>query len=134
MIKTFVEEHKNHGWNEIKIIDFETGEFTQYNTNRNIGFPFGNPYSTTVFKMGYSSVKECLKSLKERNILGYEIDHAEQKESERMGYINLGVERIKRAGRINTNDFEDVCNKLSNYGMGFCDAQNSIIECHLHNV
>ena len=133
-IKTFVEDCKNYSWNEIKIIDTETGEFTQYNTDKNIGFPFGIPCITTVLKMGYKSVDECLKTLKERNYLGYEIDNAEQKESERIGYINLGVERIKRVGRVNTKDFEDVCNKLSGYGMGFCDSQNSITACYLHSL
>ena len=133
-VKTYVKDCKNYSWNEIKIIDTETGEFTQYNTDKSIGFPFGNPCITTVFQMGYKSVDEFLKTLKERNSLGYEIDYKKQKESERIGYINLGVERIKRAGRINTNDFEDVCNKLSKYGMGFCDAQNSITACYLHNI
>ena len=133
-VKTFVKEYKNHGWNEIKVINTETGELTQYNVDDKIGFPFGAPYQTTVFEMGYTSVNECLKTLKDRNFLGYEVNHAEQKESERIGYINLGVERIKRAGRINTKDFEDVCNKLSKYGMGFCDAQNSITKCYLHNL
>jgi len=133
MIKTFVKDCKNYSWNEVKIINLETGEFTQYNTDKSIGFPFGMPYTTTVFEMGSNSVKEFLKTLKERNFLGIEVDHEEQKESERIGYINLGVERIKRAGRVNTTDFEDICNKLSKYGMGFCDAQNSIVACHLHN-
>jgi len=133
-VRTFVKEYKNHGWNEIKIIDIETGDFTQYNVCNTIGFSFGDPWKTSVFEMGYTSVKECLKTLKERNYLGYEVNYAEQKESERIGYIKLGVERIDKAGRINTKDFEDVCNKLSGYGMGFCDAQNSIIECHLHSL
>ena len=133
-IKTFVKEYKNHGWNEIKIIDFETGEFTQYNECNTIGFPFGTPYQTTVLEMGYTSVKECLKTLKERNLLGYEVDIKEQKESERIGYIKLGVERIKRAGRVNTKDFEGICDKLGGYGMGFCDSQNSITACYLHSL
>ena len=131
-IKTFVKEYKNHGWNEIKIIDFETGEFTQYNVCNTIGFPFGTPYNTTVFEMGYKSVNECLKALKERNLLGYEIEYKKQRESEKIGYINLGVERIKRAGRINTNDFEDIIKKLASYGLGFCDAQNQITSAYLH--
>jgi len=133
-IKTFVKEYKNHGWNEIKVIDFETSELTQYNVDDKIGFPFGTPYQTNIFEMGYKSVNDCLKTLKERNLLGYEIDHSEQKESERIGYINLGIERIKRVGRVNTKDFEDVCNKLSGYGMGFCDSQDSITACYLHSL
>jgi len=131
-IKTFVREYKNYGWNEIKVIDIETGDFTQYNVNCNMGFPFGTPCKTTVFEMGYKSVNECLKVLKGRNFLGYEIDRKKQMESEKIGYINLGVERIKRAGRVNTKDFEDIINKLSAYGLGFCDAQNQITSAYLH--
>ena len=133
-VKAFVKDCKNYSWNEVRIIDTETGEFTHYNTSKSIGFPFGNPYTTTVFQMGYKSVDECLKSLKKNNYLGDEIGYKEQKESERIGYIKLGMERIKRAGRVNTTDFEDICNKLNKYGMGFCDAQNSIIECHLQCI
>lgn len=51
---------------------------------------------------------------------------------ERLDLIKEGVERIKSAGRINTTDFEDICNKLADYGMGFCDAQNVITAAYLH--
>jgi len=62
------------------------------------------------------------------------IDYKEQNKDEKLRYIKLGVERIKKAGRINTTDFEDICNELSNYGMGFCDAQNVIIANYLMEV
>jgi len=75
-----------------------------------------------------------MKALKERKLLGQEIDYQEQKESERIGYIKLGIERIKRHERINTNDFEDVINKLSSYGLGFVDAQNQIISAYQHTA
>jgi hypothetical protein len=133
MLKTFKKELKNYTYNEIHIIDTDTGEFTHYMQDKNIGFIFSD-YNTDVFKMGYKSITECLKSLRERNILGQEINFEEQKESERIGYIKLGVERIKRAGRINTNDFEDVCNKLSKYGMGFVDAQNVITAVYINEL
>jgi len=134
MIKVFKKESKNYNHNEIRIINLETGDYTSYNQEKNIGFPFGIPYNTTVFKMGYKSVDECLKTLKDRNFLGCEVDFKEQKESERIGYINLGIERIKRAERINTDDFKDVVETLSKYGMGFCDAQNCIIANYLNQV
>ena len=71
---------------------------------------------------------------KERNFLGTEVNYKDQKESERIGYINLGIERIKRNNRINTKDFEDIIIKLCDYGMGFVDAQNCIIESYLHSM
>ena len=132
MIKVFKRECINY--NEVRIINIKTGEITSYHTHKDIGCPFGIPYKTTVFEMGYKSVNECLKTLKERKFLGNEVDYKEQKEVERIGYIKLGIERIKKAGRINTTDFEDICNKLSNYGMGFCDAQNVIIANYLLEV
>jgi len=133
MIKTYVKESKNSGNNEVKIINLETGAFTQYNTDGKIGFPFGNPYNTTVFEMGYKSVNDCLKTLKERNFLGYEADYRKQKESEMIGLINLGSIRIENAGRINSNDFEDITLKLSDYGLGYVDAQNQIIANYMSN-
>jgi hypothetical protein len=133
MIKTFKKELNSHDYNEIRIINLESGEFTHYFQDKNIGFIFSD-YTTTVFEMGYKSVKECIKELRSRGLLGQEVDYKEQKESERIGYIKLGVERIKRAGRVNTNDFEDVITKLSKYGMGFCDAQNVITETYLYQA
>lgn len=130
MIKIFKNERNDY--NEIRVINDETGEYTSYLQDKVIGFTY-SIYNTNIFDMGYKSAKECLKTLKERKFLGIAVDYKEQKESERIGYIKLGAERIKRAGRINTNDFEDICNKLSNYGMGFCDAQNCITEAYISN-
>lgn len=128
MLKVFKKEYQNKYY-EVKIINIETGEFTSYHQALS-GFPFGKPYNTNVFKIGYSSVKECIKELKSRGNLGQEISHEDQKQSEKIGYINLGVERIKRAKRVNTNDFEDVINKLVEYGLSYCDAQNKIIAAY----
>jgi hypothetical protein len=132
MIKAFKKELPDY--NVIKVIDLETGDYSSYHQEKSIGFPFGIPHKTTVFKMGYKSVEECLKALKERNFLGYEVDYKEQKETERIGFIRLGAERIRRAERINTNDFEDIVETLSSYGMGFCDAQNCIIATYLNEI
>lgn len=120
-----------YDWNEIRIINENTGEYKHYLQDKKVGFPFSHN-ETTVIEMGYKNVNEFIKTLKERKMLGSEIDYKEQRESERIGYINLGVERIKKNERINTNDFEDVIEKLKNYGMGFVDAQNVIIENYLY--
>lgn len=127
-------KQKRNVCNEIKIFDFENNTYTQYNTAINTGFPFGVPLITTAEQMGYKDLKECYKTLKSRNMLGIEVDYTEQKEAERIGYINLGVERIRKNNRINTNDFADVCNKLGKYGMNFVDAQDSIINAYLYNI
>lgn len=132
MIKVFKKDYKQ--WNEIKIINMETGEFTSYNQHKTIGFPFGKPYETTVQQMGYKDVKSCLKELKNRNFLGQEISYSEQMENEKNGYIKLGADRIKRHKRINTNDFKDVIEKLKNYGLGFVDAQNIITATYLNSI
>lgn len=84
--------------------------------------------------MGYDSVKACIKELKQRNFLGQEIDYTEQLKSEKIGLINLGVDRIKRHDRMNTNDFKDVIEKLSKYGLGFTDAQNQIIATYQNSL
>lgn len=121
-------------YNTIRILDFDNNTFTQYNTSTNIGFPFGIPYIATAQEMGYKDLKECYKSLKTRKILGEEIDYKEQRETERIAYIQLGVEIIKEHNRININDFADVCNKLGKYGMNFIDAQEQIIGTYLHII
>lgn len=131
MIKVFKSNHDK--WNEIRIINFETGEFTKYFQDKNIGFTFSE-YTTTVFEMGYKSVNDCIKELKHRKYLGTEIDYKEQKNSEKLGLLKLGVDRIKRNNRVNTNDFEDVINKLAAYGLNYCDAQNQIIGLYEYSL
>lgn len=52
----------------------------------------------------------------------------------RIELINEGIKRIKEADRINTNDFKDICEKMSSCGIGFVDAQNQIIVAYLNSV
>jgi hypothetical protein len=125
MIKVFKKEGYEN--DDIRIINTETGDFEHYFVDKNIGFPFSF-YKTNISDMGYDSVKTCIKTLKERNFLGKEINYNEQKESEKIGYINLGVCRLNRLGSI-----EDICNKLEQYGLSFIDVQNCIIETYLNN-
>lgn len=130
-IKVYKKERESQNWDEVKIINMETGEFTSYMQDKKLGFPFSTT-NTNITNMGYTNVKECIKTLKQRNFLGDEVDYNKQKESERLGYLNLGVRRIKNNNRINTKDFEDVIEKLSSYGMGYVDAQNQITAMYLH--
>jgi hypothetical protein len=130
-IKVYKKEKEPQGWDEVRIINMETGEFISYMQDREMGFPFSIT-NTNITDMGYTSAKECIKTLKQRKMLGNEIDYKDQKESERTGYLNLGIQRIKSNNRINTKDFEDVIEKLSSYGMGYVDAQNQITAMYLH--
>ena len=131
MLKVFKKEVNTNNSYEIRIFDMENGEFTHYFQDKTIGFTFSS-YNTTVYKMGYKSIEDCLNTFKKRGFLGKEIDYEQQKELEKIGLINLGIDRIKRKGRINTNDFTDVIEKLQKYGLGFVDAQNIIIASYLN--
>lgn len=133
MIKVYKKESSVDNNNEIRVIDFETGEFTHYLQDKSIGFIF-SVWKTNIKDMGYKTVKECIKALKQRCLLGQEVDYEEQLKSEKLGLINLGVYRIKRVDRVNTNDFKDVIEKLSKYGLGFTDAQNQIIKAYEHSL
>jgi hypothetical protein len=62
-----------NGYDEVKTVDDETGDVVKQLTSKETG-PFGEPYGYNIFKIGYSSVKEYLRTLKSRNILGEEIE------------------------------------------------------------
>jgi hypothetical protein len=132
MKKVFVQETINNNY-EVRIFNMESGEFSHYYQDKNIGFTFSE-YTTTAADMGYKSINDCLKQLKHRFDLGQEVDYQEQLRSEKIGWINLGVERIKRNKRVNTRDFEDIIQKLSKYGLGYCDAQNQIIATYEYSL
>ena len=133
MIKVFRQETSNKKYWELRIFNMENGDFHHYMQDKEIGFIFGD-YPTTVTKIGYESITDCMKELKSRKLLGTEVDYKEQRESEKIGFINLGVLRIKRKGRVNTKDFEDIIQKLSSYGLGYCDAQNMIIASYENHI
>lgn len=121
---------------QIKVIDLETNTMTLYHQDKSygLGFVFSELFTKTIQEWGYSSANDMIKKLKKRGLLTNEVDYEEQLKSEKIGFINLGVDRIKRHNRINTNDFKDVIEKLSNYGLGFVDAQNTIIASYLNSI
>lgn len=134
-MKKVFKEDKGQNY-QIKIIDLEKNTITLYSQDKNygLGFVFGKPFTQTIEEWGYKSPNDYIKKLKARGILGVEVDYEEQLRSEKIGFINLGVDRIKRHRRINTKDFEDVIKSLSKYGLGFVDAQNTIIASYLHSI
>lgn len=125
MKRAFVQEQKNHY--EVRIIDTENNTFHKHMQSKNARFPFGKPFESSMEDMGYINAKECIKSLKGRGLLGEEIALNELKEIERMGYIQLGVERLNRAGVCDCSKIIDICENLAHYGMSYIDAQNQII-------
>lgn len=121
----FIQEYKNHY--EVRIIDDVNNTFHKHMQSKNARFPFGKPFDSSIEDMGYKSAKECIKNLKSRGLLGEEIALNELKEIERMGCIQLGVERLNRAGVCDCSKIIDVCENLARYGMNYIDAQEQII-------
>ena len=119
---------------EIRIFDLDNNTFTFYYHSKNLGFKFGVEKSFLIEEMGYKSIKHMIKELKKRNLLGTEISHQELFDLEKIGYIKLGADRIKRAGRINAADFKDVIEKLKKYGIDPAASQKMIIESYLNSV
>ena len=110
MKRVFIKEVER--MKEVTMFDLDNNTFTFYYHSKNLGFKFGVEESFSVEVMGYKSIKHMIKELKKRNLLGTEISYQELLELEKIGYIKLGADRIKRAGRINAADFQDIIKKL----------------------
>ena len=110
MKRVFIKEAER--MKEVRIFNLNDNTFTFYYHSKNLCFKFGVEKSFSVEVMGYKSIKHMIKELKKRNLLGTEISYQELLELEKIGYIKLGADRIKRAGRINAADFQDVIEKL----------------------
>ena len=132
MKRVFIKEVER--MKEVTMFDLDNNTFTFYYHSKNLGFKFGVEKSFSVEVMGYKSIKHMIKELKKRNLLGSEISCQELLELEKIGYIKLGADRIKRAGRINAADFQDVIEKLKKYGIDPAASQKMIIESYLNSV
>ena len=132
MKRVFIKEVER--MKEVRIFNLDDNTFTFYYHSKNLGFKFGVEKSFSVEVMGYKSIKHMIKELKKRNLLGTEISHQELFDLEKIGYIKLGIDRIKRAGRINIADFQDVIEKLKKYGIDPAASQKMIIESYLNSI
>ena len=132
MKRVFIKEVER--MKEVTMFDLDNNTFTFYYHSKNLGFKFGVEESFSVEVMGYKSIKHMIKELKKRNLLGTEISYQELLELEKMGYIKLGADRIKRAGRINAADFQDIIEKLKKYGIDPGAAAKMIIESYLNSI
>lgn len=92
---------------------------------------------TTVLEIqenNYFNIIEKFEEIEDlEKVIGSPEFYAKQ-ERDKNELIQQGIKRIKEAGRINTDDFEDIAYKLSTYGMGFVDAQNQITELYLYQL
>lgn len=132
MKRVFIKEAER--MKEVRIFNLNDNTFTFYYHSKNLCFKFGVEKSFPIEEMGYKSIKHMIKELKKRNLLGTEISHQELFDLEKIGYIKLGIERIKRAGRINAADFQDVIEKLKKYGIDPAASQKMIIESYLNSI
>lgn len=132
MKRVFIKEAER--MKEVRMFNLDNNTFTFYYHSKNLGFKFGVEKSFSVEVMGYKSIKHMIKELKKRNLLGAEISYQELFDLEKIGYIKLGIERIKRAGRINAADFQDVIEKLKKYGIDPAASQKMIIESYLNSI
>lgn len=133
MKRVFIQE-SSQGIIQVKILDYEDQTFTTYYQDKTLGFPFGEQFTQKVKNMGYIDIKDCYKKLKSRGLLKQEISIEDQLKSEKIGLINLGIDRIKRHKEINTKHFTDVIEKLRKYGLGFVDAENMIIAGYQNSI
>ena len=132
MKRVFIKEAER--MKEVRMFDLDNNTFTFYYHSKNLGFKFGVEKSFSVEVMGYKSIKHMIKELKKRNLLGTEISHQELFELEKIGYIKLAIDRIKRAGGIDTANFKDIIEKLKKYGIDPGAAAKMIIESYLNSV
>ena len=132
MKRVFIKEVEK--MKEIRIFDLDNNTFTFYYHSKNLGFKFGVEKSFLIEEMGYKAIKYMIKELKKRNLLGSEISCQELLELEKIGYIKLAIDRIKRAGGIDTANFKDIIEKLKKYGIDPGASQKMIIESYLNSV
>ena len=132
MKRVFIKEVER--MKEIRIFDLDNNTFTFYYHSKNLGFKFGVEKAFSVEEIGYKSIKDVIQELKKRNLLGTEISYQELLELEKIGYIKLAIDRIKRAGGIDTANFKDIIEKLKKYGIDPGAAAKMIIESYLNSV
>ena len=132
MKRVFIKEVER--MKEVKMLYLDNNTFTFYYHSKNLGFKFGVEESFSVEVMGYKLIKHMIKELKKRNLLGTEISYQELLELEKIGYIKLAIDRIKRAGGIDTANFKDIIEKLKKYGIDPGSAAKMIIESYLNSV
>ena len=126
MLKTFIQERAEK-WDELIQIDTESGKIKIYSVDKGLDFPFSE-YYTTLQEMGYTSLKQFLKRMKETK---KEIDTDRQIAKEITGLLKLAKHRAEHNKHIylTLNDgtkYNDIVERLKAYGMTESEAIKKI--------
>ena len=128
MKKTFIQERQAK-YDELIQIDTENGSVKIYAVDSEIGFPFSE-YYTTVSEMGYKSVDEMIKTLKNKKTKK-EINTDEQTAKEISGLVNLAKHRAKNGGNVSMRLkdgtlYNDIVERLKEYGLNENEAMEKL--------
>ena len=118
MIRTFIQERGK--FNELLQINTESGEVKVYAVDKELDFPFSEYYST-VSEMGYNSIDEMVKTMKNKETKK-EIDTDTQTKKEINGLYKLAEHRAKNGGNIfmklkDGTLYNDISERLKKYGI-----------------
>ena len=119
MIKTFIQERKGN-FDELLQINTESGEVKIYAVDKELDFPFSEYYST-VREMGYNSIDEMVKTMKNKETKK-EIDTDTQTKKEINGLYKLAEHRAKNGGVVfmrleDGTLYNDISERLKKYGI-----------------
>lgn len=119
MIRTFIQERKGN-FDELLQINTENGEVKIYAVEKELDFPFSEYYST-VSEMGYNSIDEMVKTMKNKETKK-EIDTDKQTKKEINGLYKLAEHRAKNGGNVfmklkDGTLYNDISERLKKYGI-----------------
>lgn len=129
MIRTFIQERKGN-FDELLQINTESGEVKVYAVDKELGFPFSEYYST-VSEMGYKSIDEMVKTMKNKETKK-EIDTDTQIKKEINGLYKLAEHRAKNGGGnvfMKLKDgtlYNDISERLKKYGISKSESMQKL--------
>lgn len=128
MIRTFIQERKGN-FDELLQINTESGEVKIYAVDKELNFPFSEYYST-VSEMGYDSISEMVKTMKNKETKK-EIDTEAQTKKEINGLYKLAEHRAKNGNNIfmrlkDGTFYNDICERLKKYGISESESMKKL--------
>ena len=127
MIRTFIQERGK--FNELLQINTESGEVKVYAVDKELDFPFSEYYST-VREMGYNSIDEMVKTMKNKETKK-EIDTDAQIKKEIDGLYKLAEHRAKNGSNVfmrlkDGTLYNDISERLKKYGISESESIKKI--------
>ena len=128
MIRTFIQERKGN-FDELLQINTESGEVKIYAVDKELNFPFSEYYST-VSEMGYNSIDEMVKAMKNKETKK-EIDTDTQTKKEINGLYKLAEHRAKAGKNIfmrlkDGTLYNDISERLKKYGISEIESMQKL--------